>query len=170
MAESEFPTPAGDPPVPAIFVPNVRAEPLSGFDRVLAAVVALIALGGLGVAAGLDPDPTGVGTHVQLGMTRCGLLARSGVPCPTCGMTTSFALFADGRFLASMWAQPMGGLLALLTAAVFWVSAYMALTARPVLRLLRGVNGGYIAFGLGGVAIAAWLFKIVVHLRGLGGV
>lgn len=66
----------------------------------------------LGVARGLEPDPRGYGTHTQLGLAPCTFAWVTGHLCPTCGMTTSFAWFARGRFLQSWRANPAGSLLA----------------------------------------------------------
>jgi len=59
----------------------------------------------LAVAVWLAPKPAGYGTHRELGLPPCGFLAQTGYPCPSCGMTTSFADMAHGHpvdaFLAS---------------------------------------------------------------------
>src|SRR3954447_16098360 len=44
----------------------------------------------LGVACWLRPDPRGMGTHQQLGLPPCTFYLYTDVPCPSCGMTTSF--------------------------------------------------------------------------------
>lgn len=41
----------------------------------------------------------------------CGFKQRFGLPCPTCGMTTSTLAFAQGKLLASFYAQPAGVIL-----------------------------------------------------------
>ena len=65
-----------------------------------------------GVARWLEPDPKGFGTHTQLGLPPCHFAWVTGHPCPTCGMTTSFAWFARGRLDRSWQANPAGVLLA----------------------------------------------------------
>lgn len=160
---------ATQPTVPAIFVLEARAEPASALDRVLAGTIALAALSLLLVACWLTPASGGVDTHTQLGLARCGWLSRSGIPCMTCGMTTSFALVADGRLLAALWVQPFGTVLALLTVFVFWVAGYIAVTARPVWRLLPRWPAGYTALLVGLAAGLAWGWKIAIHLLGLDG-
>ena len=63
----------------------------------------------LTVAALLTPRRAGFGTHEELGLPPCSFLARTGYPCASCGMTTSFAAMAHGRlveaFLAHPWAS-----------------------------------------------------------------
>ena len=50
----------------------------------------------------VGPDPEGVGTHCRLGLPRCGYLAVHGIPCPTCGATTSVSLLTRGRPLSAL--------------------------------------------------------------------
>src|SRR4051794_37193182 len=66
----------------------------------------------LGVARRLEPDPRGYGTHTQLGLYPCMFARVTGVLCPSCGMTTSFAWFMRGRWERSWRANPAGSLLA----------------------------------------------------------
>lgn len=41
----------------------------------------------------------------------CGLKMRTGLTCPTCGMTTAVLAFARGRILTAFYVQPAAGLL-----------------------------------------------------------
>lgn len=96
--------------------------------RVRLAVVAVVAglVAVFAMAAWLDPygpdgRPRAMGTHTQLGLPECNFLRLTGVPCPSCGMTTSFALLMHGDVAASLRANPVGTLLALtLLAAIPW--------------------------------------------------
>ena len=54
----------------------------------------------------LKPDPSLQGTHRQLGLPPCIFRLITGVPCPFCGATTSFALLARGRFHPALLANP----------------------------------------------------------------
>lgn len=56
----------------------------------------------------LSPDRRGFGTHEQLGLAPCAYLARTGKPCLTCGMTTSFALSARGRLPSAYASNALG--------------------------------------------------------------
>src|SRR5688572_14176698 len=102
---------------PLIYTHGVPVAPLRPLHRALALVVAGACLAVLVTAALLTPHPSGVGTHTALHYQPCDFLARTGMPCPSCGMTTSFAWFARGNLLASFYVQPIGMVLALLTAA-----------------------------------------------------
>jgi hypothetical protein len=142
---------------------------MSLLARASALAASLACLGLLITAAKLIPSPTGVGTHTELAMVPCAFLANTGIPCPTCGMTTSFAWFVRGNWLASFYVQPMGFMLAILAVATFWVGLYIALTGRGIHRLLRFVPGRYYGVPLTAFAILAWAWKIYIHLHGLDG-
>ncbi len=69
------------------------------------------------LAARINPyNPDGsarkMSTHTQLGLQRCTLEEKLGVPCPSCGMTTSFSLLLHGDLLNSLRANWVGTLLA----------------------------------------------------------
>jgi hypothetical protein len=154
--------------VPAIYAPRAAVPLLGVGARLLAVGVALACLAVMITAAILQPNPDGVGTHTSLGLARCQFLYRTGMPCPSCGMTTSFAHFAHGDVRASFYVQPLGALLALLAAASFWVALYIAITGRPALRLLRLIPMHYYILPFMFFAIGAWGWKILIHLRGAG--
>ena len=82
-----------------------RATPL---ERVFQALACVVLGGGIGLGLYLEPSPTGSGTHTILGLPPCGMLVSTGKPCPTCGVTTSFALAAHGRFGDALVNQPFG--------------------------------------------------------------
>jgi hypothetical protein len=121
------------------------------------------------IAARLSPSPTGMGTHTQLGLDRCWFASRTGIPCPSCGMTTSYSWMARGNFPASFYVQPMGAMLALATIAMFWVALYVAMTGRSVYRLIALGPSRYYVPTFMFLAVAAWAWKIFIHLHGIDG-
>jgi hypothetical protein len=84
-------------------------------------------------------------------------------------MTTSWSWFARGNVAASLYVQPMGTILALMACWCAWAGFYVALTGRPVYRLLHVVPGRYYCVPLMVIAIAAWGWKIYIHLAGIDG-
>jgi hypothetical protein len=137
--------------------------------RILSAVLALVCLAILIAALTLTPDPSGMGTHRALGLQPCGWLQRTNLPCPSCGMTTSFAYFARGNLSASLWTQPMGTVLAFLAGVAVWVGLYIAVTGRPLHHLLRILPGRVILFTFLTLGTVAWAWKIFAHLNGWDG-
>ncbi|MBI4576046.1 MAG: DUF2752 domain-containing protein [Planctomycetes bacterium] len=95
--------------------------------------LALAAASVLGLALRLDPDPRGLGTHEQLGLLPCGFHALTGLPCPSCGMTTAFALAVRGRLGPAFLAQPAGALLYAATALGGTACALAAAVGYPLL-------------------------------------
>jgi hypothetical protein len=158
-----------DPSVPSVYVRPASREELSWKGRVIALAVAMACLGVLVVAARLNPSRTGVGSHRQLGLQECQFESRTGLPCPTCGMTTSFAHFVRGQIVASLWVQPMATVLALMTTIAFWGGIYIAFTGRPAHRLLNLVPGKYYLWPLLVFGVLAWAWKIWIHVSGRDG-
>jgi hypothetical protein len=155
--------------VPIIYTPPVQRQTINWSARLIALAVALAALSVLVVAVLLPPSPTGEGTHTGMGLQKCQFLQTTGLPCPTCGMTTSFAWFVRANWVASFYVQPLGFVLALGTGALFWAALYMAVSGSPLHRLLRQVPSVYIVVALLAFGIAAWGWKIFAHLRGIDG-
>ena len=136
--------------------------------RGVGAGVAVGAAGLLGVAAWLDPSPEGLGTHSQLSLPPCGWILTMDLPCPTCGMTTSFAHAADGNLVGSFIAQPMGALLAVATAIALLVGTYTVATGSRVAALFGRLLGRRAAWLFGTAFVAAWVYKIVAYKEVLG--
>jgi hypothetical protein len=81
--------------------------------------LALVALGLVllfGIAFYLNPYEGGhvwrQQTHTQLGLPECNFHRLTRLPCPSCGMSTSFALLVRGDLWNSLCANAVGTLLA----------------------------------------------------------
>jgi hypothetical protein len=155
--------------VPIIFTPPVQRQTVGPGGRLLALLVALAVLAVLVTALLLEPSRNGMGTHRQMGFQSCQFLRTTNLPCPSCGMTTSFSWFAHGNWLASLYTQPGGFVLALACGAIFWAGLYMFITGSPLHRLTKQVPAIYSVPLLLGFFILAWGWKIFVHLKGIDG-
>ncbi|MGD0896692.1 MAG: DUF2752 domain-containing protein [Thermoguttaceae bacterium] len=91
---------------------------------VVAAAIGLSVL--LVVAAALEPDTRGHGTHEHLGLPPCAFSVLVGRPCPVCGMTTSWAWLVRGR-VAEAFRANVGG--AMLAAAAMVAAPWLLLSA-----------------------------------------
>lgn len=90
---------------------NRRVPQADLFERFLWLMISLVAITLISFSVWLDPDPAGHGTHEQLGLPPCGLVAVYDMPCPSCGFTTTFALAAHFRFIDAIINQPFGFLI-----------------------------------------------------------
>lgn len=136
--------------------------------RAAGAAVAAAAALVLGVAAWLEPSPTGLGTHTQAGFPSCPWVVFMDLPCPTCGMTTAFAHAAEGRLVSSFLAQPFGCLLAVATAAAFLLGAWVAWSGSSAPALLMRYPGRRFPWMVVAAVLAAWVYKILSFKGVLG--
>ncbi|MBV8269587.1 MAG: DUF2752 domain-containing protein [Planctomycetaceae bacterium] len=125
-------------------------------------LAALGLVGVLGVARQLEPDPRGFGTHTQLGLAPCAFALVTGHPCPTCGMTTSFAWFARGRFDRSWRANPAGSVLALTCVALIpWLLAGAARGRPPGFRSLDRPLIGLVVATVA-LSLVSWILRLIL--------
>lgn len=133
---------------------------MSRQKRILALLSGVFLLALLGLAAMLTPDSSGMGTHRQLGLAPCSMRLIFGVPCPACGMTTSWCHFGRGEWLSSWSANPAGFLLAMICVFASGGLVRMAISGRIVsLRVQWGFVASLIAVGC--VAMGTWLVDLL---------
>ncbi len=99
--------------------PSPPRRLLRWYERLLMGLVGTVLAGLLATAAWLAPSSRGMGTHQQLGLPPCTLVALYGMRCPSCGMTTSWSHLMRGNVFGSVQANAAGfllGVLALITA------------------------------------------------------
>jgi len=117
---------------------------LTRTGRCLLGLWTLALLAGFAAAASVPPDPRGYGTHEAFGMPACSFRQTLNIPCPSCGMTTSFSHFVRGQFVQSARANRAGLFLAtacLLQIPWCWLSIYQGRLwniDRPDVALLYG--------------------------------
>ncbi len=128
--------------------------------------VALLCGAVLGLAIYLHPDSRGFGTHEQLPFYPypCSFTLTTGLPCPTCGMTTAFSLVMHGRFLAAFLAQPAGMVLCLGTVVLFVYAAYVAVSGMMIPLNRDRFSLAQLTIGLGLLILGGWGFKIAFGL------
>ena len=99
------------PPLPSGY-------PIGRGGRLLLAVWCLFLISGFGLSVYLKPSSRGFGTHEQLGLAPCSFQQLVNLPCPSCGMTTSFSHFVRGQWLRSLQASTTAFVLALVCASM----------------------------------------------------
>lgn len=142
--QPDKPNEATDPPVvhplpPATPRRDVRAEAAVRRRVVRATLLAVaVALTGVFVAAFVidpydaDGNPKTSATHTQLGMPPCNFVTLTGKPCPSCGMTTSFALLVRGDVAASLRANWVGSVMCVLWATTLVWALASGIRGRPL--------------------------------------
>ena len=138
------------------------------FRRLIGTLVSIPAAGVLGLAAWLEPAEAGLGTHTQLNMPPCAWILAADIPCPTCGMTTAFAHAAEGDLVSAFVAQPMGAVLAVVTAVILVVGTYTAVTGSRLATLFERLWGRRAAWALVLGFSGAWLYKVAAYKDFLG--
>jgi Protein of unknown function (DUF2752) len=138
---------------------NLRSG-FSSQDRIRYFVVAGMGAALLIVARLLQPSADGVGTHRQLGLPPCLFLHYTGVPCPSCGLTTSVAHATRLHFYESIITQPFG--LVVFIFAVLSIPLSIFLIYRRVSwSILKRMRGGKLAiYSMIALFILSWLYKI----------
>jgi hypothetical protein len=153
--------------------PNDAQEPLEvipvlrGWVRGLLVGVVLGLVAVFGVALWLNPyNPDGsarrLATHRQMGLPPCTFYQATGLPCPSCGMTTSFALLVRGDVVNSLRANSAGTLLALFCLG-FIPWALVSVTRRRLL-FVRSLERAMLVcvLGLMALMLTRWLLLIGV--------
>ena len=122
--------------------------------------VSLAAMAALALAMWLTPRSSGYGTHEELGMPPCSMLANTGWPCPTCGMTTSVSAAVHGRLSLAWKAQPFGLVLTGLLAGLAVAGAAQAVSGKVILMPLARL-GWWWGVILGGGLVAGWGLRLL---------
>ena len=72
----------------------------------------------------LEPSASGLGTHRQLVPMPCLFHLALGIPCPSCGLTTSLSFLMSGEWGAALQAHPLGLFAFLMMALILLISIY----------------------------------------------
>jgi hypothetical protein len=131
-------------------------------DGAVYAATLLAAGAVLALARLLTPSPRGVGTHEQLGLPPCTFLRLTGIPCPSCGLTTSFAHAARLHFYEAFVTQPFGLLACAVTLLLIPAAALLLYRRVPLARAFpRRATSRWLGVVLA-LYLAAWVYKIAV--------
>ena len=93
----------------------------------------------------------------------CGFKQRYGLPCPTCGMTTSALTFAQGKILESFYIQPAAAVLCgilLVAAFLAFLIAVSGVYFCSLTRFFTKVKVRYIIAALLVIIAAGWLVTL----------
>lgn len=151
--------------------PRPRRRP-SAFERLLAAFVASVGCTVFFIAAMLNPydeqgRPRTHGTHRQLGLPACTMLSTVGLPCPSCGMTTSVSLLVQGNLRGACRANWAG---VFVCGCGLAATAWLGLLAVGVPRSPRlSAENTILALTVAGATAAILRYAVVFGLRLVAG-
>jgi hypothetical protein len=101
--------------------------------------------------------------HYEIDMGRllgyCGFKQRTGLPCPTCGMTTATLAFSQGRIFEAFYIQPACGFLCciiVIAGILAFIIAVFGIYFRFIQRFFTEVKLRYIILALIIVIAAGW--------------
>lgn len=117
-------------------------------------------------AAFLTPDPSGHGTHTQLGLPPCGFLVITGCPCPGCGLTTAFAHLAHLDPVGAARANPFGIPLFLVSLFTIPVAIRGFVRGDAVLDTLDDHHAEKVAGLLAVSGVVIWSVRVAMHVFG----
>jgi len=143
-------------------VASARRVPLR--ERLCWTALGCANAGVLAVARWLTPDASGVGTHVQLGLPPCGFLAATGVPCPSCGLTTAFAHMVRLNPLAAAHVHPVGVALFMVVVVSVLICAMAAARGWPLEDTLKRLRLGRVAAIICLAAVLSWFARLLALL------
>ena len=140
----------------------------SSQQRIIAAIICL----GIALFFGVFA----LAGHYNFDMGRwlgyCGFKQKTGLPCPTCGMTTATLAFAQGRILEAFYIQPACGLLcciAVIVAILAFITAVFGLHFHFIDRLFRQIKLRYMLLALIIIVAAGWAVTLARALAERGG-
>lgn len=135
-------------------------------DRSVWAGVAISCALVLALARWLTPDPSGHGTHLQLGLPPCGFFALTSLPCPACGLTTAFAHMARLELISAARAHPLGVPLFMCTALAVPLSSALCVRAFSVRSAIERLRPAPLLAMMAVSALLAWIARLLATLVG----
>ena len=139
------------------------------YPRLLGLSIVLVTGVIFAIALYLEPAVEGVGTHHQLGMSPCNFLVLTGIPCPGCGMTTTFTHLAHGNIGIGIGTQPFGALLFFGMIWSFFLGLWDLLFGREAVRsfahFISRWQKPFFLFFFSGMFLG-WVFKIARYNLG----
>jgi Protein of unknown function (DUF2752). len=131
--------------------------------RIGLSLISFLAILGFGLAFMTTPDPRGFGTHEQFGLPPCTFQTVFGIPCPSCGGTTSLSHFVRGNWIqscrcnAATFVGALSGLLLVPWSIISSLRGRWFLIHNPFKSLL------ILLTVISLVAVLQWSFRVIGH-------
>ena len=134
---------------------------LAWYHRIVLLLLSFSLLGLFGLAATLQPDERGYGTHEQFGLSPCWFVEHWNMRCPSCGMTTSWAHLTRGEIWGSLRANSGGTALAVLALWLSWALLASALRGCWIGQLPGSRADVVIPLTVGTVICVDWIIRLL---------
>lgn len=128
--------------------------------RVGVMLAGLLLLGLLFATRWLTPDTRGLGTHEQLGLPPCGFYVWWGIPCPSCGMTTSWAWLVQFEFAEAFRQHSGGALLGLFSLGLGLWCVFSAMRGSWIGGWPSSLAWAVVMAGLALAILISWIGKL----------
>lgn len=139
----------------------VRGFPLGSGSRVLLGLWVVFLISGFLLAASLEPDPRGYGTHQGLGLPPCSFQVLFDISCPSCGSTTCFSHFVRGQWVSAVRANVSAFLLALVCAAMVPWGIYSVIRGQLWNVRQPATAFMWLLLSLCGVSLTQWIIRLL---------
>lgn len=136
-------------------------------QRIIAAVLFLGIAGTFGLSALAANDKIDISWWLR----PCGFKQRFGLPCPTCGMTTSLLAFSQGKIFEAFYIQPAGALLYSIAVVVAFLALFTAIFGvyfEFIRRFFAQVKIRYIILALLVIIACGWAVTLARALAARG--
>jgi len=131
-------------------------------DQIVYSVLITFAAIVLAIARWLHPAANGYGTHQQLGLPPCAFFKLTGIPCPSCGLTTSFAHAARLHLYQAFITQPFGVIAFCLTVISIPLFAWLIRRRIAWKEVIHARGVDVMLYLLIAIYLISWLYKIAV--------
>ncbi len=115
------------------------------------------------IASSLRPDPRGFGTHEQLFLPPCFFKLFTHIPCPACGLTTSFAYLMKGNLTQSFKVNAVGPLIFLSMIALSIHSLISLIKKRNFWNFIHGKKTSFVSIVLVIGLIVNWCSALLLN-------
>ncbi|MFK8000312.1 MAG: DUF2752 domain-containing protein [Polyangiales bacterium] len=133
-------------------------------SRITWFVLGALPLAVIATATTLNPAAEGHGTHMQLGLPPCGFLVSTGLPCPGCGLTTSFSHMVRFDWAGASSANAFGVALFLVSFFTIPVSFYSMWRGLPVIATMEKLQFEKVVVALAISSSLVWCVRIATIL------
>ena len=114
----------------------------------------------LALAAWLEPDARGYGTHAQLGLPPCGFRWLTGLACPGCGLTTAFSHAIRGDWSLAFSANPLGLAMFAVVCAAIPLTVVGAVRGWSLGEAFDRFAVGRWSLAVAGCAVVVWIARL----------